>query len=108
MTNYTTKTDLDNIAHTDTSSFALKTNLNTLKTEVDKLDIPKVVPVPIDLEKLSNKVQSYQTKNETELSDLSTKVQNSISYHIVFSVIIFKKIYEIKIDQSVFYFCEIF
>ena len=37
----------------DTSSFALKTNLANLKTEVDKLDIDKLAPVSVDLIKLS-------------------------------------------------------
>ena len=45
---------MKNISHVDTSSFALKTNLANLKTEVDKLDIDKLVPVPIDLSKLSD------------------------------------------------------
>ena len=44
--------------HIDTSSFALKTNLASLKTEVDKLDIDKLVPVPIDLNKLSDVVKN--------------------------------------------------
>ena len=44
------------MTHVDTSSFALKTNLANLKTEVDKLDIEKLVPVPVDLSKLSNVV----------------------------------------------------
>ena len=48
------KTDLKNISHVDVSSFALKSNLASLKTEVDKLDIDKLAPVPIDLAKLSN------------------------------------------------------
>ena len=39
LSNYATKTDIKNISHVDTSSFALKTNLANLKTEVDKLDI---------------------------------------------------------------------
>ena len=39
LSNYATKTDLKNVTHVDTSSFALKTNLASLKTEVDKLDI---------------------------------------------------------------------
>ena len=39
LSNYATKTDLKNVTHVDTSSFALKTNLAGLKTEVDKLDI---------------------------------------------------------------------
>ena len=34
LSNYATKTDLKNVTHVDTSSFALKTNLATLKTEV--------------------------------------------------------------------------
>ena len=52
-----TKSDIKNISHVDTSSFALKTNLASLKTEVDKLDIDKLVPVPIDLSKLSDVVK---------------------------------------------------
>ena len=54
LSNYATKTDIKNISHVDTSSFALKTNLASLKTEVDKLDIEKLAPVPVDLSKLSN------------------------------------------------------
>ena len=57
MCNYATKTDIKNISHIDTSSFALKTNLANLKTEVDKLDIDKLVPVPVDLSKLSDVVK---------------------------------------------------
>ena len=45
LSNYATKADIKNISHIDTSSFALKTNLASLKTEVDKLDIDKLVPV---------------------------------------------------------------
>ena len=54
LSNYATKTDLKNVTHVDTSSFALKTNLANLKTEVDKLDIDKLIPVPVDLSKLSD------------------------------------------------------
>ena len=43
LSHYATKTDLINVTHTDTSSFALKANLASLKTEVDKLDIDKLV-----------------------------------------------------------------
>ena len=49
LSNYATKTDLKNVTHVDTSSFALKTNLASLKTEVDKLDIDKLATVPVDL-----------------------------------------------------------
>ena len=51
---YATKADIKNISHVDTSVFSLKTNLASLKTEVDKLDIDKLVPVPVDLSKLSD------------------------------------------------------
>ena len=53
LSNYATKTDLKNVTHVDTSSFALKTNLASLKTEVDKLDIGKLMTVPVDLSTLS-------------------------------------------------------
>ena len=54
LSNYATKTDLKNVTHVDTSSFALKTNLANLKTEVDKLNIDKLAPVPVDLCNLSD------------------------------------------------------
>ena len=60
LTNYATKTDLKNITHTDVSSFASKTNLAALKTQVDKIDTDKLKTVPDDLAELTNVV-----KNET-------------------------------------------
>ena len=41
LSSHATKTDIKNISHVDTSSFALETNLANLITEVDKLDIDK-------------------------------------------------------------------
>ena len=58
LSNYAIKADIKNISHFDTSSLALKTNLANLKTEVDKLDIDKLVPVPTDLSKLGNVVKN--------------------------------------------------
>ena len=58
LSNYATKTDLKNVAHVDVSSFALKSNLASLKTKVDKLDIDKLGPVPNDLAKLSSVVKN--------------------------------------------------
>ena len=49
MSNYATKVDVKNVSHVDTSSFALKSNLASLQTEVDKLEIDKLVSVPVDL-----------------------------------------------------------
>ena len=62
LTNYTTKTDLKNITHVDVSSYASKTNLSALKSEVDKIDIEKLKTVPDDLAKLSNVVKNEVVK----------------------------------------------
>ena len=72
LTNYATKTDLKNITHVDVSSFASKTNLAALKTEVDKIDTDQLKTVPADLAKLSNVVKNDVLKK----TDYSTKVTN--------------------------------
>ena len=64
LSNYATKADIKNISHVDTSSFALKTNLASLKTEVDELDIDKLVPAPVDLGKLSDVVKTDVVKKD--------------------------------------------
>ena len=63
------------MTHVDTSSFALKTNLADLKTEVDKLNIEKLVPVPVDLSKLSDVVTNGVVK-KTVYDKLVAKVNN--------------------------------
>ena len=62
LSNYATKSDTKNISYVDTSNFALKTNLASLKTEVNKIDIDKLVPVPVDLYKLSDVVKTDVVK----------------------------------------------
>ena len=62
LSNYAKKADIKNVTHVDTSSFALKTNLANLKTEVDKLNIDKLVPAPTDLSKLSDVVKTEVVK----------------------------------------------
>ena len=74
FSNYGTKTYLKNVTHVDVSSFALKSNLASLKTEVDKLEIDKLAPVPNDLPKLSNVVKNDVFK-KIEYK-LVTKVDN--------------------------------
>ena len=73
LCNYTTKTDIKNISHIDTSSFALKSNLASLKTKGDKLDIDKLVPAPADLSKLSDVVRNDVVK-KTVYDKLVAKV----------------------------------
>ena len=75
LSNYPTKTDLKYVTHVDTSSSALKTNLANLKTEFDKLDIDKLVPVPIDLSKLSAVVKNDVVKKDV-YDKLVAKVNN--------------------------------
>ena len=82
--NYATKANIKDITHVETSNFALKTNLTSLfKTEVDKLDIDKLVPVPLDLSKLSDVVKNEVVK-KTEYNKLVTKVNNiDTSYFVL-------------------------
>ena len=75
MSNYATKTDLKNVTHVNTSSFALKKILATLKTEVDKFDIDKLVPVHVDLSKLSDAVKN-DVVEKTVYDNLAAKVNN--------------------------------
>ena len=75
LSNYATKKDINDITHVDTSNFALKTNLSSLKTEVDKLDIGKLATVPVDLSKLSNVVKNDVVK-KTVHDKLVAKVDN--------------------------------
>ena len=75
LSNYATKDDIKNITHVDTSSFALKTNVANLKSEVDKLDIDKLKPVPTDLSKLSDLVKNDVVK-KTDYNELVTKVDD--------------------------------
>ena len=99
LSNYATIKDIKNITHIDTSSFALKSNLANLKTEVDrldiyklkslpnnlsklkakvdKLDIVKLVPVPIDFSKLSDVVKNEVVK-KTEYNTKIKSIENKI------------------------------
>ena len=62
LTNYATKTDLKIITHVDVSSFASKTNLTALKSELDKIDVDKLKAAPVDLAKLTNAVENDLVK----------------------------------------------
>ena len=75
LSGYATKTDFKNVTHVDVSSFASKKNLASLKTEVDKLDVGKLTPVPDYLAKLSNVVKNDAVK-KTEYDKLVKKVDN--------------------------------
>ena len=78
FTNYATKTDLKNIMHTDISSFASKSNLAALKTEVDKIGADILKAVPADLAKLSNVVNNDVVK-KTNYNTKVTSIENQIA-----------------------------
>ena len=78
LVNYATKTDLKNITHADVSSFASKTNLASLKTEVDKIDTDKLKTVPSDLAKLSNVVKNDVVK-KTDYNAKVTSIEGQIA-----------------------------
>ena len=70
LANYATKDNVKNITHVDVSSFASKTNLAALKTEVDKIDADKLKTTPADLAKLTNAIEHDVVKK----TDYNTKV----------------------------------
>ena len=77
LTNYAAKTDLKNITHVDVSSFASKTNLAVLKTDVDKIDVDKLKTVPVDLAKLTNAVENDLVKKtvyNTKVTSIETQI----------------------------------
>ena len=76
LSNYATKADLKNAKWIDTSKLAAKSDLASLKAEIGKLDIYKLVPVPIDLSRLSDVVKNEVVK-KTVYDNLVAKV-NSI------------------------------
>ena len=76
--NYATKTDLKNITHVDVSSFASKTNLAALKTEVDKIDADKLKTTPGDLSKLTNAVE-HDVVQKTDYNTKVTSIEAQIA-----------------------------
>ena len=73
LSNYATKTDLKNVSHVDVSSSVLKSNLASLKTEVDNIDADKLKTILVDLAKLSDAVKNNVIK-KTEYDKLVAKV----------------------------------
>ena len=78
LVNYATKTDLKNITHVDVSSFASKTNLAALKTEVDKIDTDKLKTAPADLAKLTTAIENDVVK-KTHYNAKVTSIEAQIT-----------------------------
>ena len=75
LSSYAIKTDLKNVTHVNASTFALKTNLASLKTKVDKLDIDNLALVPVDLRKWRDVVENDVVK-KAMYDKLAAKVNN--------------------------------
>ena len=75
LSNYATKADLKNATGIDTTKLTGKSDLVSLKAEIDKLDIDKLISVPVDISKLSDIVKNYVVKI-TVYDKLVTKVKN--------------------------------
>ena len=77
LSNYATKTDLKNVTHVDTPSFAIETNLANFKTEVDKLDTDKLKTVYNKLVAKVNNIDTsgfvLKTKYQTDKTELEKK-----------------------------------
>ena len=85
LSNYATKDDVKNITHVDVSSFASKTNLAALKTEVDKIDADKLKTAPTDLAKLTNAIEDdvvkktvYNTKVTSIEAQIAGLTKNTV------------------------------
>ena len=78
LVNYATKTDLKNITHVDVSTFASKTNLTALKTEVDRIDTDKLKTTPVDLAKLTNAIENDVVK-KTDYNAKVTSIEAQIA-----------------------------
>ena len=78
LTNYATKTDLKNITHADVSTYASKTNLAALKTEVDKIDVDKLKTTPTGLATLSNVVKNDVVR-KTDCNAKVTSIEGQIA-----------------------------
>ena len=75
LSSYATKTDLKDATGIDISNFTLISNLASLKTEVNKIDVDKLKTVPVDLSELSNIVNKDVVKKAV-FNKLVTKVNN--------------------------------
>ena len=79
LTNYATKTDLKNVTHVDASSFASKTNLAALKTEVDKIDTDKLKTAPTDLLAKSTNAIENDVVKKTDYNTEVTSIESQIA-----------------------------
>ena len=82
LSNYATKSDLEWATGVDTSLLALKADLASLKSQLDKLDVDKPKSVSVDLSKLSNVVGNAIAKNTVygkfvpKFSTISSKISS--------------------------------
>ena len=78
LSSYATKDDVKNVTHVDVSTFASKTNLAALKTEVDKIDADKLKTTPTDLAKLTNAIE-HDIVKKTDYNAKVTSIEAQIA-----------------------------
>ena len=93
FSNYAIKADLKNATCVDISKFAKKVDLGSLKSNVDKLDVDKLVPVPADLNKLSDVVKDDVVKKcvcnahiksiENKIPDINKKISKNDAINLM-------------------------
>ena len=123
LSNYATKADLKNATDVDTSSFATKVNLaslksnvdklktvsdklNNLKSKADKLNIDKLAPVRVDLSKLSNAVKNDVVKKDVynaKIKNIEDKIPDITN--VATKSTLNAKINEVKGEIS-YYYCS--
>ena len=78
LSSYATKDDVKNVTHVDVSTFASKTNLAALKTEVDKIDADILKTTPTDLAKLTNAIE-HDILKKTDYNAKVTSIEAQIA-----------------------------
>ena len=77
LPSYATKADLKNETKADTFKLAVKSDLASLKAEIDEIDVDKSKLVPVDSSKLSNVVNNVVKK--AVYDKLLAKVNNIVT-----------------------------
>ena len=96
LSSYARKADLKNVAGVDTSKFAKKVELASLKSKVDKLDIDKLETIPTGLSSLKSKVDKLDVDKLVpvlvDLNELSNAVKKDV---------VKKDVYNAKIKDKI-------
>ena len=92
LSNYTTKSDLKNTISVDISDFAKNTDLASLKSDIDKLNVDKLNNIQSGLDSLKNKVYKLDVDRLkpvlVDLKQLSDVVDNDVLKKTVYNELV--------------------